>query len=36
VAKIQDKQVAKLWSTDDVLGICQFCKSVAHLDRWLT
>jgi len=23
VAKFQDKQVAKLWSTDDVLGICQ-------------
>jgi len=22
VAKIQDTQVAKLWSTDDVLGIC--------------
>jgi hypothetical protein len=36
VAMIQDKQVAKLRSTDDVLGICQFCKIVANFDRWLT
>ena len=36
VAKIQDKLVAKLRSTDDVLGIFQFCKCVANFDRCLT
>jgi hypothetical protein len=38
VAKIQDMQVAKLWSNDHVyiIGICQFRKNMANCDRWPT
>ena len=36
VAKIQEKQVAKLWNNDHykIIGIRRFRKSVANTDRW--